>query len=130
MFTKLIVKYVDLQFIRNSILNLSLVPAEKRELELSRKSTINYINELIEKHKSSEGDNDLHLIEIELHLSDDLSYIVRDIEKIMKHEKQLSINSLFGCTNAEYRGYELWNLQELLVNTYSNAVKSNASEAA
>ena len=130
MFTKLIVKYVDLQFIRNSILNLSLVPAEKRELELSRKSTINYINELIEKHKSSEGDNDLHLIEIELHLSDDLSYIVRDIEKIMKHEKQLSINSLFGCTNAEYRGYELWNLQELLVNTYFNAVKSNASEAA
>lgn len=130
MFTKLIVKYVDLQFIRNSILNLSLVPAEKRELELSRKSTINYINELIEKNKPSEGDNDLHLIEIELHISDDLSYIVRDIEKIMKHEKQLSINSLFGCNNAEYRGYELWNLQELLVNTYSNAVKSNASEAA
>ncbi len=130
MFTKLIVKYVDLQFIRNSILNLSLVPAEKRELELSRKSTINYINELIEKNKPSEGDNDLHLIEIELHISEDLSYIVRDIEKIMKHEKQLSINSLFGCNNAEYRGYELWNLQELLVNTYSNAVKSNASEAA
>lgn len=130
MFTKLIVKYVDLQFIRNSILNLSLVPAEKRELELSRKSTINYINELIEKHKSSEGDNDLHLIEIELHLSDDLSYIVRDIEKIAKFQDKLSINTLFGCTNAEYRAYELWKLQDLLVDSHSKAVNSGRTEAA
>ena len=130
MFAKLIVKYQDLQFIRNAILNLSLVPAEKRDLGLSHKQTVNYLNELIEQHKYSEGEYDVHLIEIELHVCDDLSYIARDIEKFVKYQDRLSINSLFGCTNAEYRGYELWKLQELLVDTHSKAVKSNCPEVA
>lgn len=95
---KVVVKYSDIPVLINSVTNLQLSSAERREYDTH--NTKAYLEEVI---KLKEGYN---LVRLELHMTYDVPFILRSIKN-----KTFSAN----LNNAEIRDKELWKLEELML---------------
>lgn len=96
-FVKVIVNYSDVDVIINAIKNLQLMSAEKREVDCT--NTVAYL----EKRKQQRKNFDQLILE--LHMTDDIPYLLRSIE---------TDNFLTGYSSNEIRSGELWTLPELI----------------
>ena len=96
-YVTLVVKYTDLDFLAKS---LSQVNNTYVSLKNDIQYTINYLNELT---STKEGAN---LVRIELKMESDVAFLL-DLIKNKTIFKYL--------TSAEIRGYELWKLEELIL---------------
>lgn len=96
-FVQVTVKYTDLFVLQNAFKHLSLNTMEKIVIE--DRKTVQYLAKTEKKNEGSE------LVTIELHIEDDIPYLLRAINNN-------SFNN--GLVGAEIRHYETWFIQDLI----------------
>lgn len=98
-FVKCVVNYSDIQFLIKS-LSLSLVNSYNISFKTEIEYTINYLKETLVNNAGSD------LVTIELNIETDVKALIKLINNktIFKY-----------LTSAEIRGYELWTLEELIL---------------
>lgn len=101
-YVETILKYCDLAILLKIMTNLDYSNRKTNKFELAESDTIHYLKKTIQDHKNL---SDRDLVKIQLHMADDVGFLI-----IAAKSKLLFKN----FTSAEYRNYELWNLEELI----------------